>query len=208
MTAITVIYYSATGNVHRLAEAVAEGARRADAEVRLVRVPETAPAGAIQSNPAWAAHREATMDVPEATLDDLRWADGFALGTPTRFGNPAAQLKQFIDTTSGLWRAGELADKAATSFTSSRNAHGGQESTLLALNNVLYHWGSIIVPPGYTHELVSAAGGNPYGISWASGGEPGPDPPTLAAAAYQGHRLVKVARALSAKRSEFSSLQL
>jgi NAD(P)H dehydrogenase (quinone) len=202
MTAIAVIYYSATGNVHRLAEAIAAGAQSVDAETRLRRVPELAPEEAIQANPAWAEHREATVDVPEASLDDLRWADGIALGTPTRYGNPAAQLKQFIDSTGGLWRAGELADKAATSFTSARNAHGGQESTILALNNVLYHWGSIIVAPGYTSELVFGSGGNPYGTSWASGGGSGPDESTLKTAEYQGRRLTQIARLLAKRRVE------
>lgn len=166
--AIAIIYYSATGNVHQLAGALGRGAQHAGAEVRLRKVPELAPEDAILANAAWAEHRQATVDVPEASLADLRWADGFAFGTPTRFGTPAAQLKQFIDTTSSLWRNGELAGKAATSFTSSRNAHGGPESTLLSLNNVFYHWGSVIVPPGYTHARVSASGGpirTPTGIN-------------------------------------------
>jgi NAD(P)H dehydrogenase (quinone) len=208
MVGVVVVYYSATGNVHRLAEALAAGARGAGADVRLRRVPEFAPEEAIQANPAWAEHREATIDVPEASLDDLRWADGIALGTPTRFGNPAAQLKQFIDGTGGLWRAGKLADKAVTSFTSARNVHGGQESTILALNNVFYHWGSIIVAPGYTSHLVFDAGGNPYGTSWASGGERGPDTDTLAAAEYQGRRLTQIARMLVTRRAAYAKLQM
>jgi NAD(P)H dehydrogenase (quinone) len=202
MTRIAVIYYSATGNVHRLAEAVADGARSGGAEVRLRRVGELAPAEAINANRAWAEHREATADVAEATLEDLRWADGYAFGTPTRFGNPAAQLRQFIDTTGGLWQAGELADKAATSFTSALNPHGGQESTILALNNTFYHWGCVIVAPGYTHEVVLGAGGNPYGTSWASGGSEGPDAAALAAAEHQGRRLVHVADLLARSRQE------
>ncbi len=208
MVRVAVVYYSATGNVHRLAEALAAGAEGAGADVRLRRVPELAPAEAILANPAWAEHREATVDVPEASLDDLRWADGIALGTPTRFGNPAAQLKQFIDGTGALWREGALADKAATSFTSARNAHGGQESTILALNNVLYHWGSIIVAPGYTSEFVFGAGGNPYGTSWSSGGERGPDAKTLAAAEYQGRRLTQIAHMLVARRVAHDSVHM
>jgi NAD(P)H dehydrogenase (quinone) len=207
MSAIAIIYYSATGNVHRLAAAVGRGAQHAGAEIRLRKVSELAPEEAILANSAWAEHREATVDVPEASLEDLRWADGFAFGTPTRFGTPAAQLKQFIDTTSSLWGAGELAGKAATSFTSSRNAHGGQESTLLSLNNVFYHWGSVIVPPGYTHARVSASGGNPYGASWTSGGDSGPDAAALEAAEYQGYRLAQVAGALQTRRNRFSALE-
>ncbi|GAB3406795.1 NAD(P)H:quinone oxidoreductase [Flindersiella endophytica] len=158
---VAVIYYSATGNVHALAEAVAEGAEKAGAEVRLRRVPELAPAEAIDSNPAWRAHADATADLPVATHDDLRWADAYAFGTPTRFGNVAAQLKQFLDTTASLWKAGDLSDKAVTAFTSAINTHGGNESTLLALYNTMYHWGAIIVPTGYTDPAISPAGGNP-----------------------------------------------
>jgi NAD(P)H dehydrogenase (quinone) len=207
MANIAVIYYSATGHVHSLAEAVAKGAGIIDADVRLRRVAELASEEAIEANPAWAEHREAAVDVPEASLEDLRWADGIALGTPTRFGNPAAQLKQFLDATGGLWRAGELADKAATSFTSARNVHGGQESTILALNNVLYHWGAIIVAPGYTNQAVFGAGGNPYGTSWASSAGR-PDDATLAAAEYQGRRLTRVAALLAKHRANQGDLQL
>ena len=137
---IAVIYYSATGSVHELALAIAAGAESTGADVRVRRVHELAPAEAIAANAAWHAHHEAVKDaVPEATLDDLVAAEGLAFGTPTRFGNPSAQLKQFIDQTGGLWFEGKLADKTVTTFTSAVNAHGGQESTLLALNNVFYH---------------------------------------------------------------------
>jgi len=139
MTKVAVIYYSATGNVHALAEAVAEGAAEAGAQVRLRRVAELAPAAAIDSNLAWRAHVDATADVQVATRHDVRWADGLALGSPTRFGNISAQLKQFLDVTGPLWFAGELANKVATGFTSASNRHGGNESTLLALYN-FHHW--------------------------------------------------------------------
>src|SRR5262245_26900613 len=97
---VAVIYYSATGNVHALAEAVADGAAKAGADVRLRRVAELAPDSAIDSNPAWREHVDATADVPLASHDDLCWSDAFAFGTPTRFGNVASQLKQFLDSTS------------------------------------------------------------------------------------------------------------
>lgn len=191
---ISVVYYSATGTVHALASALAEGAASAGADVRLRRVAELAPPEAISANPAWQKHHdEVASGVEVASLDDLEWADGFAFGTPTRYGAPTAQLKQFIDTTGGLWFQGKLADKAVTSFTSAMNAHGGQESTLIGLNNVFYHWGSVIVPLGYTDDSVFASGGNPYGASWGTGqdGAP-PDEPTLAVAEYQGRRLAEV----------------
>lgn len=195
---VAVIYYSATGNVHTLATAMAEGAENAGAEVRLRRVPELAPDSAIDANPAWRAHVDLTKDaVPEAQLADLEWANAYAFGSPTRYGNVTAQLKQFIDLTGGLWTQGKLADKPVTSFTSSANRHGGQESTILSLNNVFYHWGAIIIPVGYTDPLLYASGGNPYGVSWPSGEHEGPDEATLEAARYQGRRLVTFASRLA-----------
>src|SRR4051794_31318234 len=147
---VAVIYYSATGSVHALAQAVAEGAASAGAEVRLRRVAELAPDSAIDQNPQWRRHTDATMSIVRASVEDLAWADAFAFGTPTRFGAPAAQLKQFIDQTGGLWQEGRLADKPVTAFTAAFNRHGGSEATILSLANVFYHWGALIVPPGFT----------------------------------------------------------
>jgi NAD(P)H dehydrogenase (quinone) len=202
-TRILVTYYSATGSVHRLAEAVRDGAESAGADVRLRRVAELAPAEAIASNPDWARHREDTDSTVEiATLADLDWADGYAFGTPTRYGAPAAQLKQFLDTASSLWQEGKLADKPVTAFVSSAERHGGQEATILSLNNVFYHWGSIIVPLGYTDDIVYAAGGNPYGTSWPAGFPSAmPDEVTLDCARYQGARLARFAGVLAAHRA-------
>ncbi|RKN48444.1 NAD(P)H:quinone oxidoreductase [Micromonospora endolithica] len=188
---VAVFYYSSTGTVHALAEAVAEGATSAGAEVRLRRAAELAPAGAIDQNPLWRQHLDATSSVPVAQLDDLAWADAYAFGTPTRFGTPAAQLKQFIDQAGGLWRDGVLADKPVTAFTSAYNRHGGSEATIIALGNVFYHWGALIVPPGFTDATVYAAGGNPYGTV-ATGGD-GADAAALDAARYQGQRLANFA---------------
>lgn len=197
---VAVIYYSATGSVHRLAQAVADGAGSTGAQVRLRRVAELAPDSAIDANPAWREHLDTTRDsVVEAALADLEWANAYAFGTPTRYGNVTAQLKQFLDTTGGLWLAGKLANKPVTSFTSAINPHGGLESTILSLNNVFYHWGCVIVPPGYTDPLLYAAGGNPYGTAWASGMQGSkPDDVTVAAAEYQGRRLGEIAAKLVA----------
>ncbi len=197
MINVAVIYYSATGNVHALAAALAEGAEKAGAQVRLRRVAELAPKEAIDSNPAWRAHADAVASEPEASLEDLRWADAYAFGTPTRYGNVSSQLKQFLDTTAPLWAAGELADKAVTGFTSAINAHGGNETTLLALYNTMHHWGAITVPPGYTDETVTAAGGNPYGTAHPSAGGP-PGDAVLAAARHQGDRLARIGALLAA----------
>src|SRR4029453_4060306 len=139
-------------------------------------------------------HRSEVEDEPVATLEDLEWADGVAFGTPTRFGNVAAQLKQFMDQAGKLWQEGKLADKVATAFTASMTAHGGQESTILALNNSFYHWGMLILPLGYTVSEVFNAGGNPYGTSFTSGKSvTGPDAKALAVARYQGQRLARFA---------------
>lgn len=200
---ILITYYSATGSVYRLAKAVEAGAETAGAEVRLRRVAELAPPEAVASNEAWAQHKNETdLLVPVVTLDDLDWADGYAFGTPTRYGAPAAQLKQFIDTASSLWHEGKLSDKPVTTFVSSAEQHGGQEATILSLNNVFYHWGCVIVPLGYTDDVVYEAGGNPYGTSWPAGfPSTMPDNATLACARYQGSRLARFAELLSVARA-------
>ncbi|ROP41939.1 NAD(P)H:quinone oxidoreductase [Saccharothrix texasensis] len=190
---IAVIYYSATGSVHAMARAAAEAA---EGEVRLRKVRELAPDEAIASNEGWAAHVRQTQDVPEATLDDLEWADLLIFGTPTRYGLPTAQLKQFIDSTGPLWAQGKLVDKVATSFTSAGTAHGGQETTITALNNTFYHWGCVIVPPGYADPIQFQAG-NPYGTSHVSNnGQTPPGQVELAAVTFQTRRAVRIARAL------------
>lgn len=193
---VAIVYYSSTGSVHALADAAREGAEKQGAEVRLRRVAELAPPEAIASNAAWAAHAAATADVPVATHDDLVWADAVILGSPTRFGLPAAQLKQFIDTTGGLWAKGLLSDKVYAAMTSTGTAHGGQESTLLALSNTFYHWGGVLVPPGYT-DRVQFAAGNPYGASHVDGnGQRQPGDVELDAAAYLGKRVTSIAARL------------
>lgn len=193
---IAVIHYSATGNVHRLAMALAEGACEEGAEVRVRRVRELAAADVMATNPRWLEHHAAMAGEPEATLDDLAWSDGVAFGSPTRFGLPAAQLKQFLDQTGGMWAKGMLIDKVGTAFTSASTRHGGLEATILAINTVLYHWGAIIVPLGYTDEVVRTAG-NPYGSSWVSIKSSRPDDEALAVARHHGRRLARITAKLS-----------
>lgn len=200
---IAVVHYSATGNVYQLARALADGAAGAGAEVRLRRVAELAPPEAIAQNPKWAAHQERESSAggtPLAALEDLEWAHGIALGSPTRFGGPTAQLKQFLDQSGGLWMKGRLADKVVTAFTSSSTSHGGLESTILATLNIAYHWGAIVMPLGYSSEVVRRSTGNPYGASWVSRKGSAPDEDALGAARAQGERLAKVARALAPQR--------
>ena len=193
---VAVIYYSATGSVFTLAEAAAKSAEAEGANVRLRKVHELAPQEAIESNEGWSKHALATQDITEATLDDLEWADVILLGTPTRYGLPTAQLKQFIDSTGPLWGQGKLINKVASSFTSTGTAHGGQESTIIALNNTFYHWGCVIVAPGYADPIQFQAG-NPYGTSHISNNGANPPGETeLAAMTFQAKRTVQIADAL------------
>jgi NAD(P)H dehydrogenase (quinone) len=195
---VSIIYYSATGTVHALARAAAEGAEKAGARVRLRKVAETAPMEMINAHSAWSQHLRDSADVAEACPDDVAWADAVLCGTPTRFGNPSSQLKAFIDSLGGLWREGKLAGKIYSAFTASGTAHGGQESTLLALGNVFYHWGGIIVPPGYTDPIQFKAG-NPYGTSMVASSDPSRDV-ALEAARYQARHVVDTTAALKAGR--------
>src|SRR2546423_819846 len=166
---LSVIYYSATGTIHAMAERLTLAGEKAGAEVRLRQVPELAPPEAIASNAAWSQHVERTRDEPRAGADDVVWADAVLFGTPTRYGNVASQLKQFLDTLGPQWAQGLLADKVYAGFTASMTAHGGQETTLLALYNSIYHFGGIVAAPGYTDPL-KFADGNPYGVSHVTGG--------------------------------------
>ncbi|HEY0166303.1 MAG TPA: NAD(P)H:quinone oxidoreductase [Jatrophihabitans sp.] len=195
-TKVAVVYYSSTGTVYELAKSIVEGAEKAGAEVRLLKVAELAPAEAIAANAGWASHAAETQDVPVATAEDIVWADAVIFGSPTRFGNVTSQLKQFLDTLGGLWAQGLLADKVYSGFTATGTTHGGQESTLLAMYNSFYHFGGIIVPPGYT-DPVKFVDGNPYGTSHVSGQGALPvDDAARNAGEFQGRRVVKVASAL------------
>lgn len=189
---VAVIYYSQTGTTYQLAKAVEEGARNAGAETRFLKVKETAPEEAVEKNEGWKKHRDETQDVREATNDDLEWADAIIFGTPTRYGLPAAQLKNFIDQTGGLWAKGALVNKIGSSFTSTATAHGGQEQTILTLNTPFYHWGMIIVSPAYV-EATQFESGNPYGASFTSNNaQLDPDETALTAARLQGKRVTEV----------------
>ena len=201
---LAIIYYSATGTNYQVASVMEQAAAEVGAEVRLRRVRELAPAYVIDRNPEWRAHLEATRHVLEVTHDDLRWGDALLFGSPARYGNVAAQFKHYIDTTGGLWMQGLLANKVAAGFTSADNPNGGQETTLLAMYNMLYHWGAILVPPGYTDEAVFAAGGNPYGLSVTATGEALPVE-VVAAARHMARRVVLVTRWLVAGRDQLVS---
>jgi NAD(P)H dehydrogenase (quinone) len=195
-TKVAVIYYSSTGTVYELAKSIVEGAEKAGAEVRLLKVAELAPDEAIAANAGWASHAAETQDVPVATPDDIVWADAVIFGSPTRYGNIASQLKQFLDTLGGQWAQGLLADKVYSGFTATSTAHGGQESTLLALYNTIHHFGGIVVAPGYT-DPIKFADGNPYGTSHVAGqGDIPVDDTARNAGRFQGSRVVRIASAL------------
>ncbi len=143
---------------------------------------------------------ERTAHIPEASLEDLVWADAVLFGTPTRYGSVASQLQQFIDTTGPTWQRGQLSDKVYAAFTAGGTAHGGQESTLLSLSHVFTHWGGIMVPPGYTDGIQFQVG-NPYGASFVASSGPDPDGPHLEAARYLAQRVTDVAAQLQRGRA-------
>jgi NAD(P)H dehydrogenase (quinone) len=165
---VAVIYYSSSGTTHTMAERLTQTAEKAGAEVRLRKVAELAPDEVVNAVPEWKQHREETKGLPEATPDDVVWADAVLFGSPTRFGNVASQLKNFLDQLGPQWGKGQLADKVYAGFTASQTEHGGQETTLLALYNTMYHFGGILVPPGYT-DPVKFQDGNPYGVGHVTG---------------------------------------
>ncbi|MCP2313358.1 MULTISPECIES: flavodoxin family protein [Kitasatospora] len=196
MTKIAVIYYSSTGNVARLAEAAAAAAEKAGAEVRLRRIADPAQETVVPgTEAAVAALREHNATVPEVELDDLAWADGILVGSPVRFGLPAAAVSRFIDTTAPLSIPGHLANKAVSAFTSGSAPHGGHETTILALHNAFCHWGSLILGNGSTDPvLFKPNNGNPYGSSAVSRNRPGNvHEENLAAVEFQARRVVQVA---------------
>ncbi|TYR73232.1 NAD(P)H:quinone oxidoreductase [Rossellomorea vietnamensis] len=196
MANIAVIYYSSTGTNYQLAQWAEEAAREAGAEVKLLRVEEIAPEVAVSSNPAWKQHLENTKDVPVATTDDLEWADGIIFSVPTRYGNVPGQVKQFLDSTGGLWAQGKLANKVVSGMSSAANTHGGQEQTILALYTTMMHWGAILAAPGYTDPVLFAAGGNPYGTSVTVDQEGNMVEDVQAAVKHQAKRTVAVTEAV------------
>lgn len=168
---LAIVFYSTYGTNHQMAELAAEAGRATGAEVRLLRVAETAPQEVVAAQDAWKAQADKTADIPVATPADMDWADAYLFVAPTRFGAIPSQMRAFIDTLGGLWFEGRLADKPVSAMTSAQNAHGGQESTLLGLYTTLMHWGAVIVAPGYTDQAIFEAGGNPYGYSHTAGAE-------------------------------------
>lgn len=166
---VAVIFYSTYGTNLTMAQTAADAAREAGAEVRLLKIAETAPQEAIDSQDGWKATIAKTGDIPTVSHDDMEWANAYIFVSPTRYGVVASQVRAFIDTLGGLWFQGKLANKVFSAMTSAQNVHGGQETTLISLYTTAMHWGAILVPPGYTDQSIFAAGGNPYGFSMSQG---------------------------------------
>jgi len=195
---ILIPFYSRTGSVEALAQAVAEGAKSEGAEVRLRRAREVVGAELMASVPGWKESADAmNAKYPAPTADDAVWADGVIFGTPSRFGSVASELKAYIDSLGGLWAQVKLNGKAGSAFAGSSQMHGGNESTVISLWNPLAHLGFIIVPTGYADGVMFAGAGSPYGASVISGHPPaGPSEAELAVARFQGQRVTQVARKL------------
>lgn len=190
---LAIVYYSSTGTNYQLAKWAEEAAKEAGADVKVVKVKELAPDVAIDANPAWRAHADATKDVPEATSQDLVWADALLFSIPTRFGTVPSQVKQFIDIQGGLWAQGKLANKVVSAMSSASNSHGGQEATIHSIYTNMMHWGAIIVPPGFTDDAIFAAGGNPYGTSVTQGPDGKMVEDVKLAVRHQTNRMLEVA---------------
>ena len=199
---ILIVYYSMYGHVHKMAEAVTEGAREIDgAEVVVRRVPETLPEDVLQKMGAVEAQKSMSQ-VPICTVDELASADAIIFGTPTRFGNMCGQMRQFLDATGQLWSKGALVGKLGSVFTSSATQHGGQESTILSFHITLLHHGFVVVGLPYTFQgqmrIDEITGGSPYGASTIAGGsgERMPSPNELDAARFQGKHVATIASRL------------
>jgi len=199
---IQVIFYSMYGHTYKLAEAVAAGAREVDGtEVSLYQVPELVPQEILQRTGA-AEARASFAHIPYATPDQLAEADAIIFGTPTRFGNMCAQMRNFLDQTGGLWMAGALIGKVGSVFTSTASQHGGNETTITSFHTTLLHHGMIVVGVPYSEQrllnMEEISGGTPYGASTLTSGDGSRQPSEneLAIARSQGRHVAEITKAL------------
>lgn len=199
MTRIKIVFYSTYGHVYTMAEAIAEGARNVDGcSVELLQVPELMSDELLEKHGAKAA-RAGFAHIPTATVDALADADAIIFGTPTRFGNMAAQMRNFLDQTGGLWMQGALVGKAGSVFVSTGTQHGGQETTITSFHTTLLHHGMIIVGVPYAEQrllnMSEITGGTPYGATTVAGadGSRQPSENELAIARFQGEHVAKIA---------------
>jgi NAD(P)H dehydrogenase (quinone) len=205
MTNVLVLYYSSYGHIATMADAVARGVRDAGATAVLKRVPELVPKDTAQK-----AGYKLDGRAEVATVAELPGYDAIVFGTPTRFGNMASQMKNFLDQCGGLWFEDKLVGKVGSVFTSTGSQHGGQESTILSVHTVLLHLGMIVVGLPYTFKgqlrMDEVTGGSPYGAATladnGSGGDRQPSTNELEAARFQGHHVAQIAHALAAAREK------
>ena len=200
MAKILVLYYSSYGHIETMAEAVAEGARRTEGvEVTIKRVPELVPAEVAEK-----AGMKLDQDAVVATPGELADYDAIVFGTPTRFGNMAAQMRNFLDQTGGLWAKGALVGKVGSVFTSTGTQHGGQETTITSFHTTLLHHGMVIVGVPYACDGLSnmdeVTGGSPYGATTLAGGDGArrPSENELGIARFQGEHVARIAAKLAA----------
>jgi NAD(P)H dehydrogenase (quinone) len=197
MTKVLILYYSSYGHVEEMAAAVADGVRAAGAEAVVKRVPELVPEEVARKS-----GYKLDQAAPVASVAELPEYDAIIFGTPTRYGNMAAQMKQFIDQTGGLWFQDKLVGKVGSVFTSTASQHGGQESTVLSFHTVLLHLGFIIVGLPYNFKgqltLDEITGGSPYGAATIAGGDGSrrPSENELAGARFQGQHVAGIAARL------------
>ncbi len=201
-TQIQIVFYSMYGHVYQLAEAIAAGCREVeDTTVELSQVPELVPEEVLEKSGAKAA-RAKFAHIPIAKVDPLPQANAILFGTPTRYGNMAAQLRNFLDQTGGLWTKGALIGKVGSVFCSTATQHGGQETTLVTTHPTLLHLGMIVVGVPYSEpslqEMKEVAGGTPYGASTLTGGDGSRQPSQidLAIARFQGRHVAEITKAL------------
>ncbi|HOW97604.1 MAG TPA: NAD(P)H:quinone oxidoreductase [Kiritimatiellia bacterium] len=199
---VYVVFYSTYGHVYKMAEAVAAGVREvAGAEARLVQVPELMPEAALVKSGAKAA-RQAFAHVPVIQPDQLAEADAIIFGTPTRFGNMSAQMRNFLDQTAGLWLKGALVGKVGSVFASTGTQHGGQETTITSFHTSLFHHGMIVVGVPYAEQrllnMQEITGGTPYGATTLAAGDGSRQPSEneLAIARFQGRHVAQIASRL------------
>lgn len=204
ITKVQVIFYSSYGHVYKMAEAVAAGVREvADTEVSLFQAAELVPDAVLEKSGAKAA-RAAFAHIPIAQPAQLAEADAIIFGTPTRFGNMCAQMRNLLDQTGGLWMKGSLVGKVGGVFTSTATQHGGQESTVLSFHTTLLHHGMVIVGVPYTEQrqmiMTETTGGSPYGAATIAGGDGSRQPSEneLAIARFQGRHTAQIAQRLQA----------
>lgn len=204
-TKVQVVFYSMYGHIYKMAEAIAAGAMEVpDSNVTLYQVPELVPDDVLEKSGAKAA-RAAFANIPVIKPEQLAEADAIIFGTPTRFGNMAAQMRNFLDQTGGLWMSGGLIGKVGSVFTSTASQHGGQETTLTSFHSTLLHQGMVIVGAPYSEQRLlnmnEITGGTPYGATTITGGDGSRQPSEneLAIARFQGRHVTEIARKLAMK---------